>query len=470
MTAHLDDYRGNGHASGDAYIPSPPYNIDVEVALLGMLMHDSRQLDEVLLILDADDFFRDAHQVILRQIRVRHDKGLPVDFRLVMEDMEAANELRSVGGDAAFEEMSAEGVVSENAVHYAQVVKQLAIARKLSEAGEETRREGCSRQYTAAELLARAQERIFAIAEAQSGDDTAGGGVVADEAWDVLMRRAEGEFEGVGTGLVGLDRIVNCLPNGGVSILAGRPGSGKTSLAMNICEHNAFDSGIATLFVSLEMRRQDLGIRLLASQARVSGKLLKRAYLLDRPEHREEMDRLVIARQRIRDSRLLINHAPGLTVSQIAACARLEKARHGIGLLVIDYLSLIAMGGRKQDSRQEEVARTSVAIRDLARRLDIPVLLICQLNRAVENREDKRPRMADLRESGQLEQDADLILLVHRPEYYDPDDRPGEADVYVSKNRNGETGPVRMAFFKDLTRFEDLAHAGERRDEWNPED
>lgn len=477
MNSYAPHVNGNGSPRPrvDAPVPvpgdaMPPFNLDIEQALLGMVLHDPGQLHEVLLILDAGDFFGAGHRVVFGAIKARYDAAEPVDFRLVIEHLEAAGELKAAGGEPAFEAMSAEGGITVNAKYYAQVVKQLSIARQLIEAGEETRREAYSRMYEADELLGRAEERVFAIARGQSRDDTVDAATVADEAWELLMRRTEGVYEGVTTGLVDLDKIIACIPNGGLSIIAGRPGSGKTSIAMNICEHVSFNSGIATLFLSLEMKRQDLGLRLLASQARVSGKLIKRAKLLLQPEHRDDMDRLADARERVAGSNLFLNHTPGRTVTQIAANARLEKARHDIGLVVIDYMSLINMQPRRGESRQEEVARTSIQLKDLARTLNLPVLLLCQLNRGSENREDHRPRMSDLRETGQLEQDAELIMLVHRPEVYDPMDRPGEADVLVAKNRTGETGRAQLAFLSDLTRFENLARPTRPDDDWHPED
>jgi replicative DNA helicase len=452
----------------------PPYNLDIERALLGMVLHDPEQLHEILQILAADDFFRDAHQIVFRAIKARYDAGKVVDFRLVIEDLDRAGDLKRVGGDEAFEAMSNAGQCSWNAVEYAQVVKNHAIARNLIDAGQETLREGYARQFTGEDLLARAEERIFAIAKSQVRDDTANGATIADEAWEILMRRSRYEVEGVQTGLCDIDRIIGCLPNGALIILAARPAMGKTSLGMNICEHNFFEAGVATLFISLEMQRQDLGLRLLASQSRVPGSLLKRAYKLLLPEYADDMGRLAAARDRLRDvgDRLIVNQTPGLTVSQIAANARLKMAQRGIGLLVIDYMSLVGMQERRGESRQETVARTSRQLKDLAKMLNIPVLVLCQLNRLSENREDHRPRMSDLRESGQIEQDADLILLLHRPEYYDRAVRPGEADVLVAKNRNGETGTAHLAFSSELTRFDNLARPDQVRDDydWRPED
>ncbi len=443
-------YGGYGESKVKAARPTtldqmPPYNIDVEVGLLGMVMHDPSELHEVLTILDTADFFRATHQTVFEAIKARYNAGKPVDFTLVTEDMEKAGTFKDVGAEEAFGDMAYRGAVTANAREYAQITKQLSITRNLIDCGNAMLRDGYSRKYTAEELLTASQERFFTIAQGMVKDQTSDGIVIAREAWDLFLKQAEGEVSGVLSGLDDLDDKIGCIPNSCLTIVAARPSQGKTSLATNICEKNAFDYGVATLFISLEMHQKDIGMRIIASQAKVKGNLLKQAKdIATNPDRGRELDRLVAAREKLKNGRLFINDSPAQTTSQIYANVRLMKAKHNIGLVVIDYLSLINMQDRKGENRENAVARTCKMLKEQAKTLELPYIVICQLNRENEKREDRRPRMSDLRESGQIEQDADIILLLHRPEMY-----------------------------KDFTRFENLAFPAQRngpQDDWRPDD
>ena len=246
-------------------------------------------------------------------------------------------------------------------------------------------------------------------------------------------------------------------------ILAARPSMGKTALALNICDHAAINTKVSTLLVSLEMGRLEIGERLLCARSRVDGHKLRTGRGLDY----RELNKLGKAFGEMQASPIFIDDTPARNMLQIMAIARRLKLRQDIGLIVIDYIQLID-AEEQRDSRQEQIAKISRRLKTLARELRMPVIALSQLNRAVENREDRRPRMADLRESGAIEQDADIVLLLHRPEYYDANDQPGIAEVIVAKNRSGPTGTVKMTFLKNLTRFENVANIAEPIDEGRP--
>jgi replicative DNA helicase len=296
---------------------------------------------------------------------------------------------------------------------------------------------------------------------AQAARGSAPLAVAVAEAAARIAARGRGEMEGVATGFADLDaRLGGCLGDGEVAVVAARPGMGKTALGLGILERVSGRLGVPALLVSLEMGRKEIAERLLSGHARLGGDLLKKPWLMD-----------AAGRGRLADSTaelarwpLHVDDAPTLSMAQIASSARRHRARHGVGLVVIDYLQLIDGSGEGDGraSRQEVVARISRRLKTLAKELRIPVVALSQLNRQSETREDRRPRLADLRESGAIEQDADVVVLLHRPEYYDPNDQPGGAEAIVAKNRNGATGTVRLAFLKGLARFED--HAADHAD------
>jgi replicative DNA helicase len=442
----------------------PPQNLEAEQGVLGSVLIDPSTLHEAVQVLRASDFFRDIHGVIWTAIVELYDQGLPVDVVTVSEELSRANKLESVGGFNAVASFAESVPHTVNALYWAQIVRQKSLARRLIMAGEETLKESYSNNHSAEELLSRAERRLFEIAMDQGRATARDGAALAKAAWDRMERRHAGEVTGIRTGFPVLDRLTEGLRPAALYILAARPSQGKTSLAMNVCETVVFKQGGAALFISLEMDYEELSDRLLSSQSGVSAKKIKTPRLLSQ----EETKSLEQAYEQISGCRLIVEDDPRRSMSQIAASTRFHRAKNDIALVVIDYLSLIDGQARKGESRQEEVARVSRQLKALAREVKLPLLVLHQLNRNSENREDRRPRLADLRESGQIEQDADVVMLLHRPDFYDKDDRPGQADVLVAKNRTGATGPVRLAFIDELTRFGTLAtNYPEPDDEWS---
>jgi len=415
-------------------------------------------LHDIVQILKIEDFYRDSHQVIYKTIRDLYELARPVDGIILAEELTKRGELEQVGGDEAIRTILEAPPHAANAKFYAQIVRQKAVSRELIEAANEILRDGYSNSFSSDDLLQSAERKIFAIAEEQSTGETVELKDVIVSAMDRITARAEDRHAvtGVGTGYFDLDEITGGFQGSQLIILAARPSMGKTALALNICEHVICDLKKAVLFVSLEMGELELVERLLSSRARVDGHKLRTGKNLG------QQDLVALGRgyAELRAAPLFIDDTPARNMLQVTANARRLKLRQDIGLICIDYIQLVD-SEESRDSRQEQIAKISRRLKQLARELNIPVVALSQLNRAVENREDRRPRMADLRESGAIEQDADLVLLLHRPEYYDANDQPGVAELIIAKNRSGATGSVKFAFIKNLTRFENLAQGAD---------
>jgi len=432
----------------------PPQNIEAEICTLGSMLLDNTKIDEVAALVRPSDFFREAHGSLFRKIVEVHGSGSPVDGLILSEHLARAGDLERIGGDEVIWKLLEDTPHAANAEFYARIVRQKAVARGLIEQSETTVRECYSNLFTADQLVEQAEVRVFAVGEAEATGDTVDVAEAVDEANALIDRRIGGEVTGVSSGLLDLDDALGGFQPGTLTIIAARPSMGKTALALNIADHAAVNCGVVPLFVSLEMGRAELALRMIQSRAEVDGYRLRNAHLLTG----EERGRLHLASMALREKSFPIDESPARSVAQIAANARRLKARRGIGLLVVDYLQLVEGQGA---SRQEQVASISRRLKQLSKELDLPVIALSQVNRSAEGREDHRPRMADLRESGAIEQDADVVILLHRPDYYDPDDEPGTAEAIVAKNRNGAVGTVGLVFRRHLARFENLSRGQE---------
>jgi len=435
----------------------PPQNLEAELGVLGAILLDNDVLHEVVPILKVEDFYRDNHQILYRVIRELYDLGKPIDTILLADELRRRDQYDKIGGDETLAEIL-KVPHAANAKYHAQIVRQKAVVRELIESANEILRDGYSNNLTSDELLEAAERRIFNIAEEQAIGETVEIRDVVTKAMDRISTRAESThaLTGVPTGFFELDDMTGGFQGEQLVIVAARPSMGKTAFALNICEQSAVENKTGVLFVSLEMGQLELAERLLCSRSRVDGHKLRTGKHLGT----REMAQLGKGYDDLRASPFFIDDTPARNMLQITANARRLKMRQNIGMIVVDYIQLID-SEETRDSRQEQIAKISRRLKTLARELHVPVVALSQLNRAVENREDRRPRMADLRESGAIEQDADLVLLLHRPDYYDPNDQPGLAEVIVAKNRNGATGSVKLTFLKNLTRFENLANVAD---------
>ena len=436
----------------------PPANIEAEMGVLGSVLLDNDSLHDVIPILKVEDFYRDTHQKIYRVIRDLYDLGKPVDLILLNEELVRRNLFDAVGGNETLVSLIDSVPHAAHAKYYADLVRQKAISRQLIESANEMLNDGYSNNFTAEELLQSAEKKIFAIAEEETTAETHDIKDVIVSAMDRIVAKGEGivTTSGVQTGFIDLDEITAGFQGTQLIILAARPAMGKTAIALNICEHVICTLNKGVLFVSLEMGELELVDRLLSSRARVDGYKIKTGKGLGQ----QDLAQLGRAYNDLHEAPLYIDSTPARNSLQITANARRLKLRKDVGMIVVDYIQLVDADDPR-DSRQEQIAKVSRRLKQIARELNIPVVALSQLNRAVENREDRRPRMADLRESGAIEQDADLVLLLHRPEYYDPNDQPGVAELIIAKNRSGGTDTVKLAFLKNLTRFENLAHTAD---------
>ncbi len=429
-----------------------PHNLEAEMGALGSILLNDQAFDTVAAILKPSDFYRAANETIFRSMLALSAGGQPIDLITLNEQLNRDGKFEAIGGDEYLSQIVVSVPHDLNAEYYAKIVQQKAMGIDLARFADEVTADVRSNQFSGREMHERAESRLFALGTGrQSGEVLTGREVMVDFE-DRLRQREEGTIPGLSTGFDSFDQQAGGFQPGHLIILAGRPAMGKTALALNVAEHASLGSEVGVLIVSLEMSRSELGDRLVSGVARVNG------HKLMHPERLQQDDRVNISKaiERIGSGRLFIDDAPERTVGQISSIARRFKAREDIGLVVVDYLQLVeAEQTGNRDSRQVQVAAMSRRFKVMAKALGVPVLVLSQLNRNAEGREDHRPRMADLRESGAIEQDADMVLLLHRPEYYDENDQPGTAELIVAKNRNGQAGKFQLRFDGSQTRFSD---------------
>lgn len=431
----------------------PPQNLEAERGVIGAILQHDAAMNDVAAVLTPEDFFRESHGLIYRAMAEVAGRGERIDAATVYEQLDRMGRLDAAGGAEYLAECATSVPHAAFALQHAQIVRQKAVSRGLIAACEASLADCYSGRFTAEELCSRAESAVFAVTEGagRSADPVPLSGAV-NLAIEAVQRRQQGEVTGVTTGFDELDSMTDGWQPGQMVVVAARPSQGKTALAMAFADYAATEAGVPTLFASLEMGLGELGSRYLSARGGVDGWRLKNVVHLTTADMRG-LDRALDASRR---SRLVIADLPAANVSQLASLARRHKARRGMGLLVVDYLQLVDGQRQRGESREQEVARVSRRLKSLAKELGVPAVVLAQLNRQTESRDKHRPRLSDLRESGQIEQDADVVLLLHRPEYYDPNDQPGVAELHVAKNRNGATGMVRLTFERHLTRFSPL--------------
>lgn len=436
----------------------PPHSPDAEQGVLGSLLLDPEMCDEVAMIVRAEDFYSPANQLLFANLLALHNDGQRVDVTLLINRLKKSNALETVGGTSYLLEVLSSQPTAVNAVRYAQIVRDKGTLRALIRASTQIIVDSHDPSLESRELLNSAEERIFRILESQGAGDIASMSCVLQEALsriDARLERGSG-FGGMSTGFSDLDAKTGGLHGSELVILAARPSMGKTALATNIADHVAVDGRQTTLFVSLEMSRLELAERMLCARGRINGHKLRNGFI-----SATDQKKLVDVSSEMSSAPLYIDDSPSRTMTEIAAAARRLKRKQNLGLVVIDYLQLIEPDNPR-DPRQEQVAKIARRLKGLARELKVPVLCLAQLNRQAEVSKDNRPRLNHLRESGAIEQDADVVMFVHREEYYQTNDEDrqrvaGEADLIIAKQRNGPTGDIKLAWLQDYTRFENLA-------------
>ena len=434
----------------------PPHSVEAEQSLLGGLMLDRRAWDQIADIVGAHDFYRSDHRHIFEAIAHLVDYGSPADAVTVGERLVQVDQLEQAGGLDYLARLVQDTPSAANIRAYATIVRERSMLRQLIEIGGDI---ASSAQATdgrsAQQVVDDAERLVFQIAD--QGQRRGSGFVplkdILPKTIDRLdvLSHADGDITGISTGFDDMDGFTAGLQRGDLIIVAGRPSMGKTSLAMNLAENAAIGNGIPTAVFSMEMSAEQLSFRMIGSIGRVNQSHLRTGRLAD-----EDWSRIDSAVSMMSAAPMFIDDTPALTPTEVRARARRLKREHNLGLVVVDYLQLMQVAGTKEN-RATEISEISRSLKALAKELDCPIIALSQLNRSVEQRTDKRPVMSDLRESGAIEQDADLIVFIYREEVYDPETpRKGIADIIIGKQRNGPVGDFRLTFLGEYTRFENL--------------
>ncbi len=437
-------------------VRKPPYSLEAERAVLGSLLLDPEAWDKIAGYIQDIDFYLEAHQIIFVAISQLAKKDQPFDVLTVSEQLKVTQQIEIVGGEAVLFELANTTPTAAHITAYADIIREHALLRQLLTTGHDIANMAYDAgEHSARELLDQAETKIFKIADAR--DVGQGPAPIthiltkATERLETLSQNPNG-ITGLSTGFKDLDRMTSGFQKGDLVIIAGRPSMGKTSFAMNIAEHAAVAGDQPVLIFSLEMPAESLALRMLSSLGRVNQQRMRSGQLND-----DDWPRLTSAVSMMSEAKMFIDDAAGLTPMEMRARARRIARQHGqIGLIVVDYLQLMRMGG-KVESRTIEISDISRSLKSIAKELGAPLIAISQLNRSLEQRQDKRPIMSDLRESGAIEQDADIIGFVYRDEvYHEHTEDKGIAEVIIGKQRNGPIGKVRLTFLGEYTRFENF--------------
>ena len=448
------------HTSSDPLM-RPPHSAEAEQSIIGGLLLENQVWDKIGTKLCEADFYRTEHRILFRAILNLAGKNQPFDVVTLLDTLKSNNELDDVGGEAYLFELANNTPSVANVSAYADIVREKSVQRQLisvASAIADSAYNPGDREVP--ELLDFAERKVFAIAEQTAGE----GGpeiiksilVRAVEKIDALYHSGD-SITGLSTGLADLDELTSGLQPSDLIIMAGRPSMGKTTLAMNMAEHVAITSAKPVLVFSMEMPADSLAMRMMSSLGRIDQHRIRTGKLED-----DDWPRVTSAVHMLSEAPLFIDDSPALSPAEMRARARRVMKEHGqLGLIVVDYLQLMKIAGFKAENRTAEISEISRSLKSLAKELAVPVIALSQLNRSLEQRQDKRPVMSDLRESGAIEQDADLICFIYRDEVYNEDSPDkGCAEIIIAKQRNGPIGRVRVAFLGKYTRFEDLAFSG----------
>ncbi len=446
-----------------AQLRIPPHSLEAEASVLGGLLLDNSAWDRVGDMLTDGDFYRYEHRQVFAAISSLINTSRPADVITVYEQLQSLGKADEVGGVAYLNSLAQYVPSATNIRRYAEIVRERSILRKLVSASDEISTSAFSPQgRPVAQILDEAEQKIFSIGE--EGSRMKQGFQSMDTLVVELLDRVEemsqnpNDITGVPTGFYDFDRMTSGMQPGDLIVLAARPSMGKTALAINIAEHVALNEGLPVAVFSMEMGASQLAIRIVGSIGRIDQGRLRTGKLTP-----DEWPRLTESIEKLRNVSLHIDETPGLTPSELRANARRLARQCGkLGLIVVDYLQLMSGSSSDGDNRATEIGEISRGLKMLAKELQCPVIALSQLNRSVEQRTDKRPMMSDLRESGAIEQDADVIMFIYRDDYYNKESKePGVAEVIIGKQRNGPTGTVKLAFLKPITKFESLASGGD---------
>jgi replicative DNA helicase len=436
----------------------PPQNIEAEQSIIGSILLENSAINSALEILSKNDFYSEAHRRIFNVIIELSEKNEPVDLITLSSALKDKNMLDSVGGTTYLASLVDSVPSAANIVHYAKIVKEKAVLRGLIGSATEIINSCYDTGSDVDEVLDKAEHSIFEISENKVRPSFSPIREIVKDSFrsieDLFARKQL--ITGVPTGFEKMDDLTSGLQKSELIIIAGRPSMGKTAFALNIAQYAAMEEQIPAAIFSLEMSKEQLAFRLLSSEAKVDSQRLRKGFLGE-----TDWPKLTTAAGRLSEAPIFIDDTPGITVLEMKAKSRRLKADQGLGLIIVDYIQLMRTGSYRE-SREQEISEISRSLKALAKELRVPVIALSQLNRKVEERPNRRPQMADLRESGAIEQDADVIAFIYRDEVYNKsDDNPdkGIAEIIIAKQRNGPTGAVKLAFLEKFTSFENLARS-----------
>ncbi|MGO3795888.1 MAG: replicative DNA helicase [Pauljensenia sp.] len=440
------------------YDRTPPQDIEAEMSVLGSMMLSREAINDVTEEIRGADYYRPAHETIHDVIVDLSGRGEPADAVTVAAELQRQGELQRVGGAAYLHSLIASVPTAANAGYYARIVRERSLLRRLVSAGTRIVQLGYADSGgDVDQIVDQASQEIYAVAERRASVDYVPMSEISEGILDELeeIERNKDKLHGVPTGFADLDRLTQGMHPGQMIIVAARPAMGKSTLALDFCRSAAIHNSTTAVIFSLEMSRSEIAMRLLSAE---SGVFLSKMRAGDMTS--QDWRKVSETTSRVSEAPLFIDDSPNMAMTEIRAKCRRLKQQHDLGLVVVDYLQLMT-SGRQVESRQQEVSEFSRQLKLLAKEIEVPVVAVAQLNRGPESRTDKKPMMADLRESGSLEQDADVIMLLHRPEYYNSEERPGEADIIVAKHRNGETATIKTLFQGHMARFANYTNRDE---------
>ncbi|MCM3672714.1 MULTISPECIES: replicative DNA helicase [Peribacillus] len=432
----------------------PPQNIEAEQAVLGAIFLEPSSLTVTSEVLIPEDFYRSSHQKIFNVMLKLNDEGKAVDLITVTEELAATKNLEEVGGVSYLSELAGSVPTAANIEYYARIVEEKSLLRRLIRTATNIAQEGYSREDEVEELLGEAEKTIMEVAQRKNSGAFQNIKDVLVRTYDniEILTTRKGDVTGIPTGFAELDRMTAGFQRNDLIIVGARPSVGKTAFALNIAQNVATKTEENVAIFSLEMGAEQLVMRMLCAEGNINAQNLRTGSLTD-----EDWRKLTMAMGSLSNAGIYIDDTPGVRIGEIRSKCRRLKQEHGLGMILIDYLQLIQGDGRSGDNRQQEVSEISRSLKALARELQVPVIALSQLSRGVEQRQDKRPMMSDIRESGSIEQDADIVAFLYRDDYYDKEsENKNIIEIIIAKQRNGPVGTVSLAFVKEYNKFVNL--------------
>lgn len=430
---------------------TPPHNNEAEQSVIGAIFLEPQALITASEILLPEDFYRIAHKKIFETMLVLSDRGQPVDLVTIAKELKVKNELEDVGGISYITELANAVPTAANIVYYANIVEEKSLLRRLIRVATDIVEDGYTREDEVEALLGEAEKKMMEVSNRKNAGDFRHIKDVLVETYDniELLHTRKGEVTGIPTGFRDLDKITAGFQRNDLIIVAARPSVGKTAFALNVAQNVATKTDENVAIFSLEMGAEQLVMRMLCAEGNIDAQVLRTGNL-----EADDWRKLTMAMGSLSNAGIFIDDSPGIRINEIRSKCRRLQQEHGLGMIMIDYLQLIMGSGRGSDNRQQEVSEISRSLKALARELKIPVIALSQLSRGVEQRQDKRPMMSDLRESGSIEQDADIVSFLYREDYYDKEtEMQNMIEIIIAKQRNGPTGTVTLAFAKEYNKF-----------------